>query len=228
MPIATTGPTRCGAPAAPAGRSATSGPFLRDDYWRGHSRLHQYQLDTRVTYGNVSYAIDKNWLDIGGGSVASPQTRKCGGRLSWRSYPALSRGDEGPRVAAARCLLTQQGYLHGARGDTFGRGVERAVKRLQKARGLRATGVLSRRSWVSLLATGDAPVVKFGSDQQAVWRLQRALVAGGLHTPVNGVIADATAAAIMRWQHRVGLSRTGVVGPDQWRMLRHGKTGRSS
>ena len=202
-------------------------PFLRDTYWRGHSRLHQYVLDTRATYGNVSYSIDKNWVDVGAGSVPHPQTKTCGGRLSWPSYPRLSRGDEGPRVATARCLLAHQDFFHAARGDTFTRGVERAVKRLQQARGLRTSGVLTRRSWVSLHAAGDRPVVKFGSDRRAVWRLQRALVAAGLRSPINGVVADRTTAAIMRWQHRVGRAPTGVVGPEQWRLLRRGKIGTS-
>jgi peptidoglycan hydrolase-like protein with peptidoglycan-binding domain len=80
---------------------------------------------------------------------------------------------------------------------------------------------------VSLLAAGRRPLVKIGSDQQAVWRLQRSLTAAGVRTPIDGVLADPTARAVKVWQHRLGRARTGVVGPDQWQLLLNGRVGRA-
>ncbi len=197
-------------------------PFLSGDYWRGSSRLHQYRLNKRATFGGTSYAIDRNWVDVGAGSQPRRPNGTCGRRMDWRSFPTLSRGDRGPQVRAARCLLRRQDFLHAKPGNVYRGGVVRSVKRLQAARGLRVTGVLKHRSWVSLLAAGGDPLVKIGSDHRAVWRLQRALVAAGHRTPIHGVFGPRTMHAVKGWQRATGRRHTGVITSGQWRALRHG------
>ncbi len=200
-------------------------PYLRDDYWRGSHRLHQYALGVRARYGGISYTIDRDWLDVGHGSRAKKPTGTCGRRLEWRRYPRLSRGDRGGQVAVAQCLLRHQDFLFAKPSKRFGPAVERAVKRLQRERGLPVSGVLGRRSWVSLVAAGRDPLVKVGSDNRAVWRLQRAMVAAGHRCPVNGVFGPRTADAVRSWQRATGRPGTGVVTGRQWRALRHGDVG---
>ena len=198
-------------------------PYLSRDYWRGSSRLHQYALNVRGSYGGVRYQIDRNRVDVGRGSRPKRPNATCGMPLQWRQFPTLSRGDKGERVVAARCLLRRQDFLHAkGGGDHFRGGVVRAVKRLQDKRGLRVTGVLNGRTWVSLLAAGGDPLIKIGSDSRAVWRLQRAMVAAGHRTPIRGVFGQRTMRAVKAWQRATGRPQTGVVNGRQWRALRRG------
>ncbi len=199
------------------------GPYLSDDFWRNNKRLHQYKLDVTARYGSTRLTIDRNWLSIGQGSQPRRQTGTCGRPLSFATYPRLERGSRGNRVAAARCLLRRSGYLQVPITDRFDRRMARGVRRMQQDRGFPVSGVLSHRSWISLLATGRRDLVKVGSNEQAVWRLQRALVAAGVSTPIDGVFSRKTARAARVWQRHVGQRRTGVVHATHWRLLYRGR-----
>ncbi|MFE0449092.1 peptidoglycan-binding domain-containing protein [Streptomyces fungicidicus] len=63
------------------------------------------------------------------------------------------RGDAGAKVKEIQALLIQHhGYSVGPKGvdGYFGAGTESAVKRLQRAHGLKADGIVGAKTWVWL------------------------------------------------------------------------------
>ncbi len=136
-----------------------------------------------------------------------------------RACPARSQ----PYLSPRWVNLHRSGYVSGAITERFDRRMARGVRRIQRERHFPVSGVLTHRTWVSLLATGGRSLVKVGSDEQAVWRLQRALVAAGVRTPVTGVFTRKTAAAAKVWQRHVGEPRSGVIDRSQWRMFYRGR-----
>jgi peptidoglycan hydrolase-like protein with peptidoglycan-binding domain len=82
----------------------------------------------------------------------------------------------------------------------------------------------SRRAWMTLLASGDTPVVKYGSYGEAVYRVQRALDASSKNVavPVTGTFDTATDAALRAWQTKNGLEVSGVAGTESWAQLQAG------
>ncbi|MER5427724.1 protein kinase [Streptomyces sp. NPDC002588] len=64
------------------------------------------------------------------------------------------QGDSGNRVLQAQCMLTKRGYDVGSGGVSgeFDAGTESAVVSFQSAKGLRANGVVNRKTWVALRA----------------------------------------------------------------------------
>ncbi|MEV7428521.1 glycoside hydrolase domain-containing protein [Nocardioides sp. NPDC092400] len=197
---------------------------VRAGSWTGE-RVHQYALDQSATYGGVTLAIDRNFLQVGGGSVAPRAPRACGGvRLDRADYPSLAKGRRGAVVEAAQCLLKQRGSYRGRVDGRFDRDVAAAVRGHQRARDLSATGRVDRRTWTSLLAAGSGPLLKVGSAEDAVRRLQRALnVATTADLRVTGVLDDATSRWVATYQRRVGRPVTGVVAADTWTALRAGR-----
>lgn len=196
---------------------------VRPGSWAGE-RVHQYALDETATYGGVTLTIDRNYLEVGGGSVAPPAPRACGGvRLDRASYPTLAKGRRGQVVRTAQCLLRKAAAYRGKVDGRFDGDVARVVRRHQRLTGLPVSGRVDRRAWVSLLARGQAPLLKEGSAEDAVRRLQRSLVATGARLRVTGVLDRATSRAVATYQRRVGLTADGVVAPDTWAALRRGR-----
>ena len=72
------------------------GPYLADTGWANHQRIHQYHNGINITYGGHKLNIDKDFLDVGTGSVASKQVLPCNVKMSFDSYPALKAGSRGP------------------------------------------------------------------------------------------------------------------------------------
>ena len=87
------------------------GPYLRDTVWANHQRIHQYHNGVNVTYGGHTINIDKNFLDVGKGSVATSDPKPCDVAMSFSSYPRLDGGDTGSRVSALQCLLKRTRIL---------------------------------------------------------------------------------------------------------------------
>ena len=130
-----------------------------------------------------------------------------------------------PRVAAAGCLLRRGGWTTAPVGERFDTRTVRALVRMQRDRSLPQSGRLTKRSWVALLSYGRRPLVKVGSDQPAVWRLQRALRAAGRTAPRTGVFGSATATAVRAYERSVGQPVNGVVDGRLWQALRNGRVG---
>ena len=60
------------------GIASTSTPYIRNDGWKPHARIKQYQGGHNETWGGVTINIDRNYLDLGQGSVAAREVY-CGG-----------------------------------------------------------------------------------------------------------------------------------------------------
>jgi peptidoglycan hydrolase-like protein with peptidoglycan-binding domain len=197
--------------------------WVRQDSWEGE-RVHQYDLHTDATYGGVPLTIDRNYLELDGGSQPPRTTRGCGGTmLDFPSYPRLRAGSRGARVEALQCLLKKNGRYRGRLDGRLDRDVVRAVTAFQRRHDLRATGRPDAATWTTLFAKGSKPLMKVGSAGQSALRLQRALRAAGWRSvKPTGVVDDRTTKAVARYQRRVGLDPTGVVTRETWAALQTG------
>jgi peptidoglycan hydrolase-like protein with peptidoglycan-binding domain len=200
------------------------GPYLSDSGWTRHQRIHQYHNGVDVTHGKKTVNIDKNYLDVGRGSVAAQQSLPCGVTMTFSRYPTLKAGATRPEVAALECLLKRQGLITTV--DTrFGGGTARAVAAFRAKQGWSATGTVTRATWTALLAKGSNPrVLKEGSVGQSVWRLQRSLVAAGLRPRLTGVYDASTVSAVRAYRKARGLPSSTTTESKVWAQLRRGKT----
>ena len=87
------------------GVANTSSSYIREDGWRPGGRMKQYQGGHNETWGGVTINIDRNYLDLGQGSVAAPETHCGGTRVDFKKYTeALGNLDRsshgGPPVPA--------------------------------------------------------------------------------------------------------------------------------
>ncbi|WP_170970258.1 glycoside hydrolase domain-containing protein [Nocardioides jishulii] len=200
--------------------------WVRAKSWKDQ-RVHQYQADTKASYGGVALMIDRNFMQLDGGSQP-PRVRLCGGtRLDFPSYPRFKKGDRGKKVKALQCLLKKNARYRGRLDAKFDGDVVRSVRSFQRRHGLRVTGRPDASTWTALFAQGSAPLLKVGSTGAPALRLQRSLRAAG-HKGVKptGVITDQTAKAVARHQKKLGLAPSGVVTADVWKALKRGRRGR--
>ncbi len=203
--------------------NADGGPYLSDSGWK-RQRLHQYQLDVRVSYGGVSQLIDKNFLDVGKGSRATRQVKACGVTQTYSRYRKLEPGSTGPQVKTLECLLRRQGYVSSV-DERFRTGTARAVTAYQQAMGLTPTGTATRATWTALLSSGQVPrVLKQGATGSSVWRLQRALVAAGTNPKLSGIYDSRTVAAVRAYRAARGLPGYPTVEAGFWAELQRGQT----
>jgi len=198
--------------------------WVRSTSWTPHRRIHQYVLDVVQTFGGQALAVDKNFMDVGKGSVAPKPSASCGVTIDFATYRTQSLGDTGPQVKAAQCLLKQRGFYSGKVTGRFDLPTRRATARFQGARHLTVTGTVNRSTWTALLSAGESPVVKRGSASNAVRRVQRALnAAGDPRLAITGVFGASTTTAVRVYQQAVGLPATGVVASDTWAKLKSGR-----
>ncbi len=210
------------------GAANTSTSYLREDGWRPGGRVKQYMGGHDEVWGGVRINIDRNFLDLGAGSRAAPEAR-CGGvRLGFYRYDALrpktrdGRTSPADQVSALQCLLKEKGLYSGGVGGTFHRKVLAAANQWQRSAGFPVNKVWSRKNWMTLFASGDQPVLKFGSSGPAVRRVQRALNAGypKLGLRPTGTFDTATSNAVRGWQDQAGLPVSGVMNPVSWKALK--------
>jgi peptidoglycan hydrolase-like protein with peptidoglycan-binding domain len=200
------------------------GPYLSDAGWTNHQRIHQYHNGVDVTYGGKKLNIDKNFLDVGRGSVAAKQSLPCKTRMTFNAYPTLKVGSKGAEVAALECLLRTQGLLKSV-DTTFGKGTAKAVDAYRARRGWGAAGRTTPATWTALLAHGTNPrVLKYGSVGQSVWRLQRSLIAAGLRPRMTGVYDANTVKAVEAYRKARKLSSYTTTESTVWAQLQRGKT----
>lgn len=196
--------------------------WVRSESWSPGGRVHQYELDTEATYGGVTLRIDRNYLDVGRGSVAPKAAPSCGVRIDFDRYRRLARGATGAHVKAAQCLLKRKRVYDGRVHGRYDRATLRAVRSFQRTRDLRVTGRITTPTWTVLLTDGASPVLKHGSASDAVRRLQRGLNAAvRADQRVTGLFTARTTRAVIRYQRLNGLPRTGVVADDTWASLQH-------
>ncbi len=209
------------------GNANTSTSYLREDGWRPHARIKQYQGGHDETWGNARVNIDRNFLDVGRGSWTPMENHCKGVFVSYPKYVPLKpatadRTPDAGQVQALQCLLKEHGGFGGKVSGVYNKATIAAANSWQTAHGLSASTTWSRKSWMTLLVDGDRPILKFGSASPAVRRLQRTLNAasGRAKLTVNGVFNAATQSALRSYQDRVGLTVDGIVGWSTWKALR--------
>ncbi len=202
------------------------GDFVRDSYWSNHQRIHQYHNGVDVSYGGHKVNIDKNFLDVGKGSVASKEPKPCDVSMSFSSYSRLSQGDTGSRVSALQCLLKERGQSVKVDGK-FGSSTAKAINAFRKTLGWKpTTGTTTGPTWTALLSAGSKPrVLKRGSVGESVWRLQRALVAAGGDVKITGVYDSRTVSAVKAYRKANGLSTYDTTESSVWSLIQRGKLG---
>lgn len=202
------------------------GPYLRDDGWANHQRIHQYHNGVDVRYGGVTINIDKNFLDVGKGTVASKEPKPCGVQMSFAKYPAVKIGSRGPEVAALQCLLRGRGLKKSVNG-VFGSGTMSGVNKFRRSLGWSPTYHATRPTWTALLAESRTPrVLKYGSVGSDVWRLQRSLTAAtGKKQTINGKYQNSTVAAVKAYRKANRLSTYSTAEASVWKLLNTGHRG---
>jgi hypothetical protein len=198
--------------------------WVRRGSWMPGGRMHQYDLDvTDVEHGGVTMKIDRNYLDVGRGSVAPRPRKNCGVRVDFADYRTLHRGHRGAQVRAAQCLLRQKRAYAGPVHGRYDVRTTRAVRAFQRNRDLRAPGRMTPQTWMALFAEGGAPIAKHGSAGHAVRRLQRALTAAlDRRVRITGVFGYDTTRAVRQYQRARSMEATGVATRPLWRDLRRG------
>ena len=207
------------------GVANTSSSYIREDGWRPGGRVKQYQGGHDETWGGVRINIDRNFLDLGKGSVAAPETHCDGVPVDLPNYAPVKPGSTATdRVRALQCLLTEKGVYDGKLSGAYSPATIEAVHAWQEQRGLTVSDRWTRTAWMTLLAAGPRTIVKFGSAGPEVRRIQRALNAAsrGAQLEVTGVFAGPTDKALRAYQDRVGLTASGVAAPATWKALRAG------
>lgn len=207
----------------------TSTSYIREDGWRPGGRIKQYEGGHDETWGGVRINIDRNFLDVGRGSYAEPETHCDGVNVSFREYLPLKAPSQGytpsvPHVKALQCLLKEHGYYDGPTGGNYNPRLVKAMNTWQAERGLAVGTSWFVKHWMTLLVAGDRKIVKYGSAGPAVRRLQRTLNAAALgkSVPTNGVFDTATFGAVRTWQSKVGITASGVVAAESWTKLAAG------
>ncbi|KAA1380833.1 glycoside hydrolase domain-containing protein [Aeromicrobium fastidiosum] len=202
--------------------NTNGGPYLSRQGWK-RQRLHQYELDVRVSHGGASLLIDRNFLDVGKGSKAGKESTPCGTTQTFTRYSTLKVGSKGKQVKALECLLRRQGVLSSV-DQHFGIGTARAVDAFRARLGLAPAGNANRVTWTALLSQGRNPVVlKQGSVGPSVYRLQRSLVAAGASLKVTGVYDGGTIRAVRAYRAARGLPQYPTVEASVWAELQRGQ-----
>ncbi|NYE35949.1 peptidoglycan hydrolase-like protein with peptidoglycan-binding domain [Nocardioides cavernae] len=206
------------------GRADTSTTYIPEDGWRPGGRMKQYRGGHNETWGGVTINIDSNWIDLGSGSQPRPEGRCPGTRLGYWKYPTLSPGAaKATRVKVLQCLLTEQGTYSGPVNGAYDGATVAAARAWQTARRFTPTDRFEKRHWVALLSAGARTVVKRGSADESVHRLQRALNAAGAgRFRATGVFDAKTEAALRTYQSRLNISVSGVATPQTWNKLQRG------
>ncbi len=204
--------------------NTVGGPYLSTAGWNNHQRIHQYENGVNVSYGGFTINIDKDYLDVGAGSVATRNATSCGVSITFASYPKLKQGSKGAAVSALQCLLTQRGFSTPVTG-TFNTSTREALESFRRSRHWSKKSETTRPTWTAMLSAGSQPrVLKQGSVGEPVWRLQRALVAGGFKLTVNGVYDAKTVEAVKSLRKANKLTQYSTTEATVWGLLQRGKT----
>ncbi len=207
------------------GKANTRTDYIRDDGWLPGNRMKQYLGGHDETWGGVTINIDRNWLDLGRGSFAPPVAHCNGVDIDHPAYQVLVPGTtETEQVKTLQCLLKEKGRYAGRLHGRYNARTVAAVRAWRADHGFAAGDGWNRAHWMSLLADGASPVLKFGSAGEDVRRVQRALqAAGATRLKITGRYTRRTAAVVRNWQDDIGHQDSGIVTRRSWRALRAGR-----
>ncbi len=212
------------------GVANTSTSYIREDGWRPGNRVKQFQGGHDETWGGVRINIDRNFLALGEG-LDPPNESHCGGvKVNFARYESLRLPTEGStppvsQVRALQCLLKEKAMYAGKLNGIYNAKTIASVNAWHTKLGFGASDNWSRRDWMTLLAHGARPVLKFGSADGYVRRVQRALNAANLanELPITGIFDGRTNAAMRRYQTKLKLPVSGVANTVTWTQLQAGR-----
>ena len=130
-------------------------------------------------------------------------------RQSWPMFSAQDEGYADIQVRGLQFLLRNSGFSKSRPDGAFGSATERAVKRFQRAQGLKADGIVGAQTWAKL-----CPRLKRGDRGDAVRALQTLLA-----VKADGSFGYGTETALRKLQKNLGLKSDGVVGAQIWAAL---------
>jgi peptidoglycan hydrolase-like protein with peptidoglycan-binding domain len=209
-------------PSTCAGLPWAKGQFGFPTANNGSVRLasHSHRIDPNGTcpaYSRILHVPGADVQEMGKTLPAAPG-------LDFPSYPQLGAGASGAVVKAAQYLLLVRGHDAGQVDGIWGPRSALAAKSFQASVGLAADGLVGRRTWTALLSAGSRPTLSRDAAGQDVRRLQRALTAAlGRTVSIDGQFGAGTETAVRDYQRSRGLSADGVVGPQTWDALQHGR-----
>ena len=85
------------------GVANTSTTYISDERWNPHRRVKQYEGGHNETWGGVTINIDRNYLDVGRGTVGPKPVKHCGGVGSTGGTTSGSLPATPSRPGSRRC-----------------------------------------------------------------------------------------------------------------------------
>lgn len=212
------------------GAAGVSTRYIPNSAWSPHRRVKQYQGGHNETYGGVKINIDRDYLDVGKGSVAGT-VRHCGGvNVNFTSYatikpPTSSYKPPAAQVTALKCMLKERGSFTGIINGTYGSGLRSAIVRWRADHHLSASTTFDPKAWRTLWAKNHHPILKRGSAGESVRDLQRALDATGQSQKarISGVLDWNTHEALLAYQKRLHRTQNGMATAVTWSDLAAGR-----
>ena len=159
-------------------------------------------------------------------SAGSASASNEGSTISSTAFTAIRIGARSSAVREMQLALMAKGVsVPGGADGIFGPATEAALKSFQKKSGLKATGVLTRRTArkLGMLGSGsgtvrvtridESKVIKIGHTGEQVKLVQNALIIAGISVPggADGVFGPATQSAVKTFQKAKDLAQTGEV-----------------
>lgn len=136
--------------------------------------------------------------------------------------PLLLRDFQGEDVIELQRLLRYWGIYSDPLNSIFNSSVEKAVRAFQHRVFLKEDGIVGQQTWQALY-TGvpvNMPVLRRGSRDRNVVRLQEVLKASGLYDgAINGIFSSTTEESVQALQRRCGLVADGIVDRYTWLAL---------
>jgi len=136
--------------------------------------------------------------------------------------PVLLQGFQGEGVLELQRRLRYWGIYSDPLNSIFNSSVEKAVRAFQHRVFLKEDGIVGQQTWQALY-TGvpvNMPVLRRGSRDRNVVRLQEVLKASGLYYgAIDGIFSSTTQESVQALQRRCGLVADGIVDRYTWLAL---------
>ena len=171
------------------------------------------------------YGYDSTWVLVGRDGALAFMLRSS---LSSDSYAELHLEDSGAGVVQLETALLALGYLDSVPSSNYTSNTATAVRRMQSAAGMNASGSADLAT-LRVLYSGNAPAspllsvsLSKGSKSDNVTRLQSRLYALGYlsrESSIDGDYGNTTASAVRLFQTAAGISATGTADKKTIRAL---------